>query len=404
MRHVCLGLALLTALAVPAGAQDRLFFGGYEVGAVGHFFEVLGRAPDWIHAPRFGGDRYVHVSATEVLDVVTGRRLPLDENWIVAYDRARPRVFAAREGGVWSVDVRNGWAVLVLPRLEGLNGCVHATSADVLVCAFARGDGQHDLLRASLFGPVQVGTVRFGYSYGPPGWLATPDGSALYMVDCRTVSPIVPSYCIEQGVARLDLATGTVARSSHPNLQSSFPLIWDEARDRLFTISSTAISVFSSDLAFIGSASPPARCVALAISSHTDTVYLSAHDYYYGQSSTSLQAFDAWSYTPLRQAAGRADRGGCDLAVFTAPGKPRDLRAVIAGRRVALQWTNVGAASHFVLEAGTAPGRADLSFFIGADPQVQFSDVPPGTYYVRVRGGNVHGGGRPSDELVVTVR
>jgi hypothetical protein len=53
---------------------------------------------------------------------------------------------------------------------------------------------------------------------------------------------------------------------------------------------------------------------------------------------------------------------------------------------------------------GLAPGRTDLSVFMGWEPNATFFDVPPGTYYLRVRGGNLIGGGQPSAEIVVRVR
>ena len=70
---------------------------------------------------------------------------------------------------------------------------------------------------------------------------------------------------------------------------------------------------------------------------------------------------------------------------------------------VALEWTNVGGASRFVLEVGAAPGRTDLSVVVGPDSQASFSGVPPGTYYLRVRGANAFGGGHPSNEIRVVI-
>ena len=56
-----------------------------------------------------------------------------------------------------------------------------------------------------------------------------------------------------------------------------------------------------------------------------------------------------------------------------------------------------------MLDAGLAPGRTDLQVRLGADPRVTFAGVPSGVYYLRVRGGNEFGGGRPSDELRLVV-
>jgi len=56
-----------------------------------------------------------------------------------------------------------------------------------------------------------------------------------------------------------------------------------------------------------------------------------------------------------------------------------------------------------VLDIGLAPGRTDLSVLLGPDSRASFAAVPPGVYYLRLRGGNEFGGGRPSSEIRVVV-
>ena len=85
--------------------------------------------------------------------------------------------------------------------------------------------------------------------------------------------------------------------------------------------------------------------------------------------------------------------------LYTAPGAPNNLRAAVSGRDLTLAWENIGAASGFILEAGFAPGRPALSVHLGPDSTGSFANVPPGTYYVRLRGFNEFGGGRPSNEI-----
>ena len=57
-----------------------------------------------------------------------------------------------------------------------------------------------------------------------------------------------------------------------------------------------------------------------------------------------------------------------------------------------------------VQDVGLAPGRTDLSVYLGPDSHTSFAGVPSGTYYLRLRGGNEFGGGRPSAEIVMVVR
>ena len=111
------------------------------------------------------------------------------------------------------------------------------------------------------------------------------------------------------------------------------------------------------------------------------------------------------TYRTAAPAATRSGGYSCGpLTVLTAPGAPRAVQAAVAGHTVVLTWTNIGAASEFVLDVGFAPGRTDLSMNLGPDTRATFSDVPPGTYYLRLRGGNSFGGGKPSAEVAITVR
>jgi hypothetical protein len=59
------------------------------------------------------------------------------------------------------------------------------------------------------------------------------------------------------------------------------------------------------------------------------------------------------------------------------------------------------------MDVGSRPGGADLPPRESRDvlqPSVIAQRVPPGTYYLRVRGRNRCGDGPASPELVVTVR
>jgi hypothetical protein len=202
MRRVAV-LVLVLAGAVPARAQDRLFVGAREVGAIGHFGMDLGTAPVLLHFPRFGGDRFVHDRAGHaIVDLRTGARLQVPNGVPVAYDRARPRLFTAENDGIWSHDVVTGWSALLLAvPVQQFVGCLHATSADVLFCAFTRVDGQVDILRPSLAGPMWVTTTRFA-DLSFPSWVATPDGSRVYFEHCSRLSDQFPNFCVQRWTPR----------------------------------------------------------------------------------------------------------------------------------------------------------------------------------------------------------
>ena len=89
-----------------------------------------------------------------------------------------------------------------------------------------------------------------------------------------------------------------------------------------------------------------------------------------------------------------------------APAAPGGLtHRVLAGGVVELQWAApAGAVSGYRLEAGSAPGEANLAVVtLGPRVAVSFNAVPAGTYFVRTRSLNSQGVSPPSNELVVTV-
>jgi hypothetical protein len=120
----------------------------------------------------------------------------------------------------------------------------------------------------------------------------------------------------------------------------------------------------------------------------------------------SVTVVDAESWTP----AGSATTTGytCPAASYAfTPAPPTNLAGTVAGSTVALSWAaSAPAASvtRYVLEAGSAPGLANIATFgVGLQTALSVGAVPPGTYYVRVRAANYVGTSLPSNEVVVVV-
>jgi hypothetical protein len=91
-----------------------------------------------------------------------------------------------------------------------------------------------------------------------------------------------------------------------------------------------------------------------------------------------------------------------------APAAPSALAAAVSGPTVVLTWTAPAGGdppTSYVLEAGSASGLTDLanSDTGTTTPALTATNVPPGTYYVRVRARNASGTSAPSNEIVVTV-
>ncbi|MBP7779854.1 MAG: hypothetical protein KA371_22270 [Acidobacteria bacterium] len=95
------------------------------------------------------------------------------------------------------------------------------------------------------------------------------------------------------------------------------------------------------------------------------------------------------------------------LAVFHAPrtGAPQRVQASVAGATITLGWEpGTGPTiSAFLVEAGTAAGATDVGVFnVGLATRVAGA-LPPGTYYLRVRGVGAGGPGAASSEVIATV-
>jgi hypothetical protein len=84
------------------------------------------------------------------------------------------------------------------------------------------------------------------------------------------------------------------------------------------------------------------------------------------------------------------------------PAAPTGLAAQVSGTTVALSWGRSSSATGYVLEAGSAPGMANLATSPVKSTSLTTS-APAGVYYARVRATNKCGASAPSNELTVTV-
>ena len=84
---------------------------------------------------------------------------------------------------------------------------------------------------------------------------------------------------------------------------------------------------------------------------------------------------------------------------------PQNLAASVTGGTVTLSWVPPAGASSIRLEAGSAPGAADLAIASAAGTQtaMTFANVPAGTYYVRVRAASGSALSGASNEVLVVV-
>jgi hypothetical protein len=351
-----------------------------------------------------------------VVDLRTGAARPLPAGAVsVAVDAARPRLFLATPlpavPGILQVtafDILHGTEQpLVATELCAPIGpprARYAPAADTLFVHRCTASGAHSEivaidLRAASPAPRAVTTVSPFSTFD-----VSADGTRLFTAEAS----------FGYGPAAIqahDAATGTAVATALAPFRN---MAWDEAGDRLIVggmapVFDAIITVFDRDLRPLGAGTFPdvGPCgVRWTVSPHTGRIYImTGGSDYYGAPDVALSAFAG--EPPARVGFAvipRTVAASCgDPILRTAPGAPRRLRASVAGRDVTLHFENVGGASHFVLEAGFAPGRTDVSLYLGPDSPVTFRGVPSGSYYLRLRGGNEFGGGHPSAELRVVV-
>ena len=89
------------------------------------------------------------------------------------------------------------------------------------------------------------------------------------------------------------------------------------------------------------------------------------------------------------------------------PQPPTDLFATVVGRNVVIQWTpptSGGLPSGYQLEAGYDLGLANAAVIPTVAPILGAANVPPATYYVRVRSLNSAGLSAPTSDILLTVQ
>jgi predicted phage tail protein len=89
------------------------------------------------------------------------------------------------------------------------------------------------------------------------------------------------------------------------------------------------------------------------------------------------------------------------------PGAPSFTSHSVSGNTVTLNWQapTQGTATSYIIEAGSAPGLANLAVANTGSTALtaSFSGVPAGTYYVRLRAVNAQGASVVSNERTITV-
>lgn len=413
---------VVASLSATANGQDRLALGSTEVRSnSAGFGTAVGPAGTFAGALADGG-RFGLLTGFAIIDAA-GTQVTYPQpsiGYALAADPARPRGFFVRGTTVsanpqlemvTSVNLTTGESteLFTLPRPVplGFIQASFAVDANLLfVSRPAAAVGARELVVIDpSVGASSLRVLPIAYADTGLPWTVTPDGTRLYVAEASGGVASLVAYDTETGVevARAALFAGFMAH-----------VRWSDALDGVIVgeetgIATTRLKLFNRDLGTTLSADLPksGNCgmVQVAVSAASGRIYT-----FTGAGNTVGGPFNAtlMGLTP----GGAVDvaspdpalRSSCvGISVASAPGAPRRPAATVSGSSVSLRWQNVGSANRFTVDVGVAPGRTDLSFPLGGNSGASFSGVPAGTYYLRVRGSNAFGTGRPSEEFQVVV-
>ena len=251
---------------------------------------------------------------------------------------------------------------------------------------------------------ITVGTVPEAGSYSA----VDDDGSHYYAASW----PLTGTGTV---LSRYDVATGQLlARRTIADAYPAGPLVLDPRSGRVYVGvagQAAGIRVYDGEtFADLARLSAPIRDVRASVVIDPDRPF--AFVVWNTFAATPMRSRITMYETDAFSVVAEADLGNdtpvVGMALGPRPPRAENLTANVTGRLVTLAWTNQATrslASGLVVEAGSAPGRSDLASLPVAAGQnaLTVPDVPPGTYYVRVRSVNGSGVGDPSNELTVVV-
>jgi hypothetical protein len=214
----------------------------------------------------------------------------------------------------------------------------------------------------------------------------------------------------------VDVLTGQVVATNAALPLRSATL--DEQRNRFFLNAGEGLleSFDADSLALLGTATVP--LIARAPSQYGP--YRAEDTVASGVSATILRVELALSPCEAAVSAIHADTGALmrtvnvtgalscapkeiDVLRVTEPAPPRGLAVAVAGSDVTLTWRSPFGATDYLVEAGSASGVADIATIRTSSAGLSLANVPPGTYYVRVRAANSIGTSGASQEVRVVV-
>lgn len=322
---------------------------------------------------------------------------------------------AAQNTGILVADVRSGsQRVFDLGPSHLVGSIAYAVSSDLLFVAKAR--REEFLLGTPVgFDFFDVGVVQVGTG----AVLKTVDVAPLDTRELRTNA--VGTRLFVNRRAAFDVITGALAANITAPVPQADALVVDDHRQRVI-FGGEQLQAFSMDsLDLLGTTALPSvpriNPAGGVITGDTDvsaqsaTIFLARNrvvsaSSYYRCDTKQLAAIDA-DTGRVRAIADASsflpERCSVDLIRITEPAAPLGFTAQASGHQVTLEWHAALNATSYEIEAGSASGLKNIATLIATDTHLTVDEVPPGVYYIRVRGINTIGKSAASQEVQLVV-
>jgi hypothetical protein len=324
--------------------------------------------------------------------------------------------FGTGRGVILVADARSGETRLIeLPAtpFEMLGRLAYAPETDTLFIAKSRSGVPQlppdiydvdvvDVGTGTVVKTLDIHPVRAG------GLRANRTGTAL----------LVNDFSLVDGTYLFDVVSGArIASSTATDLTFGSPVVFDEARNRLVAGGETSIAAFTmGSLQLLGTVSVPTPPLpgnsfarqTLDVSSQSATMFAVQYvwdrdrDTCLGSRLVALSA-DTGQVRQVVDTTATLGKCGAGLLRITEPGPPNGFTGESKGAQVVLRWFPTKDATSYQIEAGSAPGLANLARITVDDTQLTVDGVPPGEYHLRVRAINTIGKSGASQEVQVIV-
>ena len=374
---------------------------------IGGGFRVVGagRYLVWVSGYLPGFEPRLRPVRLNVFDTQTGTVRAFDgvvDGAIIAVDDNVGRIFVAEPLDIAVVDARTGaisrfsrsllpdWPDYYLP-----TPAAYAAEVDRLFLRRTFEESLVDVFDVASGTILRTLSVGSGLIYG----LATdPRGTRLFTIENNFTSfPYVRSVSAYDTATSQLVARTSLAREDSDSEPFFSRVRFDPDRRRLLVGS---LVVFDADtLARLGSIRTTLGITL--VGPRSPLLFFTSNCI-----SAPLESWNASSGQPLGTAdlaSLYAPREWCvfPMAMATVPRSPRAVTSDVQSQRVSVSWTDPGNTTHFQVEAGSAPGLADLYQQSVGGTSLTIESVPAGTYYMQVRAVNYVGRSAPVEIAVV---